>query len=54
MFGRGNLQFVQTRRLFANNEIHKPLLLNSRAQEVSGKDERPSQNPWEDNAVALA
>jgi len=47
MFGRGNLQFVQTRTLFANNEIHKPLLLNSRAQEVSRKHERISQNPWE-------
>jgi len=38
MFGRGNLLFVQTRKLFAKNEIYKPLLLYSRAQGVSVKN----------------
>ena len=46
LFGRGNSQLVQTRSLLANNEIHKPFLLNSRVQGVSGKNERSSQTPW--------
>jgi len=46
MFSRSNLTFVQTRNLFANNEIYKPILLNSRAQGASGINEQPSQIPW--------
>jgi len=34
------------RALFANNDIYKPLLLYSRAQGVSGKNEQPAQTPW--------
>jgi len=41
-----NLAFVQTRNLFANNEIYKQILLNSRAQGLSGINEQPSQTPW--------
>jgi len=33
--------------LLANNEIYKPLLLNSQAQRISGKNERPPQTPWQ-------
>jgi len=33
----GNSSLVLTRALLANNEIHKPYLLNSRAQGVSEK-----------------
>jgi len=32
--------------LFANNDIYKPFLLNSRAQGVSGKNEQPAQTSW--------
>jgi len=53
--------FVLTRALFANNEIYKPFLLNSRAQRVSGKNEQLTQMPWRcapnnvgTNAVASA
>ena len=42
---RGNLSFIQTRWLFANNEIYKPLY-NYRAQRVSGKNKEPAQTPW--------
>jgi len=31
--------------VFANNYIFKPLLLNSRTQWVSGKNEQPTQTP---------
>ena len=41
-------KFKETRQLFANNEMHKPLLMNSRAQGVSGKNKRPSQTLWRD------
>jgi len=46
MFGEGNSSFVKTRQLFADNEIYKPFLLNSRAQGVSEKNEQSSQTPW--------
>ena len=36
---RGNSSFVQTRWLFANSNIHRPFLLISRAQGVSGENE---------------
>jgi len=32
--------------LFVNNEIYKPLLLNSRTQGVSGKNEQTTRAPW--------
>jgi len=37
---RGNSSLVLPRTLFANNDIYKPFLLNSRAQGVSGKSEQ--------------
>jgi len=38
MFGRGYRSLFQTRWLFANNEIYKAIVLNSRNQGVSGKE----------------
>jgi len=35
------------RLLFANNEIYNPLLLSSRAQWVSGRNERPCWGPMQ-------
>jgi len=32
--------------LFAETKIYKPLLLNSRAQGVSGKNEQPTLTLW--------
>jgi len=43
---RGNSSLVPTRALFVNNEIYKPVLLNSRAQGVSGKNEQTTRTPW--------
>ena len=39
---------------FANNKIYNPLLLDSRAQGVSGNNERLSQTPWRGPKQLLA
>jgi len=58
---RGNSSLVPTRALLVSSEIYKPLLLNSCAQGVSGKNKQTTWKPWcgdprsvESNAVALA
>ena len=41
---RGNSSLVPTRALLVSSEIYKPLLLNSCAQGVSGKNKQGGQN----------